>query len=96
MRVAWPKIMSDRRQAIRDYIVREFNPVEPIGNETQLVELGIVDSLAVFALIGFIHDEFGIEVDPDSVSYENFETVNAIEALVTACASRGGNPEPRR
>lgn len=88
--------MGDRRQAIRDFIVREFNPVDPIENDTQLVELGIVDSLAVFTLIGFIHDEFGVEVDPDSVSYENFETVNAIEALIAASARRGGNPESGR
>jgi acyl carrier protein len=77
---------KDRRAKIRDYIVREFNPEIEIGYDTPLVEEGIVDSLAVFSIIGFIAEEYGLQVDPENIDYKNFETINTIDALIASMA----------
>jgi acyl carrier protein len=83
--------MSDIRQAIRAFIVKEVNPDVPIGDDTPLVQQGIIDSLAIFMLIGFINDRFAVRVEPDEVSLDNFETIAAIEALVIS--ARTGVPD---
>jgi acyl carrier protein len=41
-----------------------------------------VDSLGLFLLISFIEERFGVEVEPDDVTFENFQTVRAIADLV--------------
>lgn len=76
------KTMSDIRQVIKDYIVKEFNPGIPLNNDSQLIHQGIIDSLAIFMLIGFIDEQFGVKIDPEDVSLENFETINTIRDLV--------------
>jgi acyl carrier protein len=80
-------VMIDFRQAIREYIIKECNPGMPVEYGSPLVEQGIIDSLAIFMLIGFIKEEFGIEIDPDDVSLDNFETIDAIEQLVLSARS---------
>jgi len=74
--------MTDIRDSIRDYIVREFKPQEPLAFDSPLIQQGIIDSLAVLMLIGFIGERFGVVVDPEDVRVENFETINAIQELV--------------
>lgn len=76
------KTMSDIRQVIKDYIAKEFKPEIALDNDSQLIHQGIIDSLAIFMLIGFIDEQFGVKIDPEDVSLENFETINAIRDLV--------------
>lgn len=69
-------------EKIRRYIL-DHNPsleVEDLGTDKALV--GIIDSLAVLGLIGFIEPEFSIEVSPSDVTDENFATVGTIADLV--------------
>lgn len=90
----------DIRQAIQAFIVKEFKPTVQINYDSPLLQQGIIDSLAIFMLIGFIMDEFGVHIDSDDVSLENFETINAIETLIARTQSLappgsglGGNDE---
>jgi len=53
-----------------------------LDGERQLFSEGIVDSLGIFLLIEFLNSQFGVQIDADDVVLENFETVNAIKALV--------------
>lgn len=77
----------DIRRAIKEYVIKELNPKVAVDYESPLVQQGIIDSLAIFMLIGFIMDEFGVQIDPDDVSLSNFETINAIEKLVVGAQS---------
>ena len=43
---------------------------------------GILDSLAVMQMIGEIDDAFGIELDVDDVTADNFNTVEHIVKLI--------------
>jgi len=69
-------------EKIRRYIL-DHNPssgVEDLGTNKALS--GIIDSLAVLGLIGFIELEFSIEVSPSDVTDENFATIGTIADLV--------------
>ncbi len=50
--------------------------------DTPLIDNEIIDSLGIFLLLGFIKDHFGVEVEPENVSIENFSTIGAIARLI--------------
>jgi acyl carrier protein len=41
-----------------------------------------MDSLGLTQLVAFLEEEFGIEIDGDDVTLDNFQTVASIERLV--------------
>lgn len=81
--------MSDIKQALREQIVEEFLDGEAgdLNDETPLVEDEIIDSLGIFLLLGFIKERFGVEVDPEEVTLDNFATINAVAELVESARS---------
>lgn len=83
--------MTDIRDAIRDFIKTELKPPVPVEFDSPLIQQGIVDSLAVLILIGFIGERFGVEINPEDVQLENFESINRIRDLVVA-----NQPSPPR
>lgn len=76
--------MQNIEERIKDYIVKEFKPEIPLDNHSRLIQEGIIDSLAIFMLIGFIEEQFGIKVDSEDVEVSNFETIDAIRDLIIA------------
>lgn len=80
--------MSDNiTQVIRDHINEEFmidHDDMTLDDDLPLIQEGVIDSLGIFMLISFVEEQFGVKVQPDDVMLENFESVNAIEALVRA------------
>ena len=80
-------IMSEIRQKIRNHLVEEFNLEAPPDDASPLVQQGILDSLGIFMLIEFFKDAFGVRINPDDVSLENFETINAMEKLILSARS---------
>lgn len=47
-----------------------------------LLETEAIDSLAVFAIVQFLEDEFGIEVGDDDLVVDNFASIEAMAKLV--------------
>ncbi|EAI4084898.1 acyl carrier protein [Campylobacter jejuni] len=68
------------------HVVKSF--FENIGkgdvDETceDLISLGVVDSLAIMALVGEIEKYYGVEVDFDYLVPENFINFRAIEDMI--------------
>jgi peptidyl carrier protein len=52
-----------------------------ITDDTPLWE-GIIDSIGLVELVGFLEREFGIRIPDTDVTADNFRTVAAIERLV--------------
>lgn len=77
--------MSDIKQAVREQVISEFmdGQGDALTDDTRLVEEEIIDSLGIFLMLGFIKERFGIEVDPEDVTLENFASVNAIVELIS-------------
>ena len=77
--------MKDIEQTIKEYLIKEFmfdKPTTVLDNDLPLIEEGIIDSLGIFLLIAFIEDQFKIKIKPDDVVLKNFDSVNAIKALI--------------
>jgi acyl carrier protein len=52
-----------------------------IDKDTSLCN-GIIDSIALMELVAFLEERFGIQIDDEDLSAENFRTVAVIEQLV--------------
>lgn len=53
-----------------------------VANDFQLVESGVLDSLAIFNLIVFLEKEFRIEIQVDELSIDNFSSFASIERFI--------------
>jgi acyl carrier protein len=79
--------VTQTEEAIRDYIRGEFlrdQPESELPSDEPLIQAGVIDSLGIFLLIGFLEEHFEIKVEPQDVVLENFETIDAITSLVNA------------
>jgi acyl carrier protein len=88
--------MSDTATApvgarVRRYIVDNFLYMRPTFEFTDddfLMGRGIIDSLGVMELIGFIEEEFGVSVADEDVTEENLGSINAIARYVDRARAR--------
>lgn len=77
--------MNSLKPRIKNMIVEQlFLPVEPdsISDEAPLMETYDIDSVALFTLAVGLETEFGISMEDVEFSPANFETVNAMAALI--------------
>ena len=63
-------------------ILQELRPDVDFENETSLIDGGILDSFDIVALVGELNDAFDIEIKPNDLVPENFNSAAAILALV--------------
>lgn len=77
---------SQPGREIADFIRQEFvqDPGIVLDEGVRLIEEGFVDSLGIFLLVSFLEDRFGIELQSEDVTLENFETLAAIDRLVAS------------
>lgn len=79
--------MDTVEQVIKDYIRQEFMLDKPeviLTNDLPLLQQGIIDSLGIFLLAGFMEERFGVKIAEEDVLPENFASVNAIQGLLVA------------
>ncbi len=77
--------MGNAKEEIRQYILSQFLPGERSANlqdDTPLLTSGIVDSVGMLRMIGFIEQRFGFEVDAHDATVENFERIQDIAAFI--------------
>jgi peptidyl carrier protein len=77
---------------INDFISREIvqDPsLLPLGNETPLLETGILDSLSLLRLVVFIQQRFDTVVDDLDLASEHFASVDAICAYLRSQIGEG-------
>lgn len=55
-----------------------------MSSSVDLVKKGIINSLTMFELIGFIEKEFKIKVDVLSINPDNFNSLGKITKQITA------------
>jgi len=53
-----------------------------LSDSDSLIDSGIIDSLGIMKLIGFLEDKVSIQITDDELTPENFSTVDAIVSLV--------------
>ena len=60
----------------------------PLTDSTELIESGILDSLALAAMLAVIEQQQGLRVPAEDVVYDNFRTLKDITCLVERLRAR--------
>ena len=63
-------------------ILEELRPDVDFENETALIDDGVLDSFDIVALVGERNDAFDIEIKPNNLVPENFNSAEAMMALI--------------
>ena len=63
-------------------ILSELHDDVEFSSETHLIDNGILDSLDIVTLITEINDEFDVSIPAEEIIPENFNSANAIMALI--------------
>ncbi|WP_294324216.1 acyl carrier protein [uncultured Chryseobacterium sp.] len=70
---------------MKDRIIKILNEVRPefnFGTEINFISQGMLDSFDLVTLVTELDESFGISIDGTDILPQNFESVEAIEALL--------------
>lgn len=73
------------REKIRAYLDENFLYMRPdfvLGDDDQLLERGVVDSMGIVEMLTYIEDEFGVKAADDEISEANLGTLKAIARFI--------------
>ena len=75
------------RERIARYIAEELLNLDPrdgrtIAADEDLLGSGLVDSLGIMSLVFFVEQEAALEIPPEDVTIENFQTIDAIDGYL--------------
>lgn len=59
-----------------------------IDENTQLIDDGYIDSMALMRLISFVEERAAVRIPDEEVLPDNFQSVNTIQSLVDRLKSR--------
>ncbi len=79
------EILERTRAYVRDNFLY-MRPDFVLGDDDPLLAKGVIDSMGVMEMIGFLTSEFGIAVADEEVTEENLGSVSAIARFVTGKA----------
>lgn len=74
-------------QRTRAYVLENFLYMRrdpKLDHDDPLLATGVIDSLGVMELVGFVEQTFQVQVDPADITEEHFGTLNAIARYVAA------------
>jgi acyl carrier protein len=71
-------------QRIQEFVVKTFPLArkKSLAASDKLLESGILDSLGVLDLVGFVEQEFGIHVSDEDLLPENFQTIDSLVTYI--------------
>jgi acyl carrier protein len=78
----------------RIYVQETFLYMRPgfvLGDSDRLLQRGVIDSMGVMELIGFLRTEFGVVVSDEDITEQNLGTLGDIAGYVARKRANGGN-----
>ena len=75
----------ETKENVRKALLKLKRNMEQNLDSKGLVTDGILDSFDIINLVTELEGAFDIEIDPEDVTAENFESVDAIADLVERC-----------
>jgi acyl carrier protein len=69
---------------LKSFIAKQFPLARKrkLGIDDRLLGEGIIDSLGVLDIVGYLESEFRISIADDDLTPENFETIGRLTAFV--------------
>ena len=73
------------REQIRGFILEKYPRARKDGlaDRAPLLESGLIDSLGILDLVGFLEEKFAIQVTDDELVPENFQNIDQLAAFVS-------------
>lgn len=83
---------------IRDFVMGKFPLARKRGikDADPLLESGLVDSMGVLEIVGFLESEFGFQVSDDELTPENFKNIERLTAFVAERQKKDSSSASRR
>ena len=72
---------SSVKETVRNFINGSIN-IDGLGDDDNLFESGILNSLFAVQLMTFVERKFSIEIGTDDLNIENFKSINATASFV--------------
>lgn len=79
--------MTDQQihQELAEFLVNRFpNLGATLNAETSLIESGAVDSLGILEIVGFLGEQYSIDIEDEDFQPENFENLSALTSFVVS------------
>jgi acyl carrier protein len=75
---------SDLAASVREFVLKQFPLTRKhrIQNSDPLLESGMIDSMGMLEIVGFIERTYGFTVSDEDLVPENFQTVDAIAGFI--------------
>lgn len=77
--------MENMKDLVKKALVEVNENTRDKLDSNTLISDGVLDSLDIMNLIIKLEEEFEIEIDPEDVLSENFESIDTIVALINKC-----------
>lgn len=90
--------MEEIKEKVREFVLdaAQRKGLDTVTDSESLTENGVIDSLAIFRLVSFLEDNFGLRIADEEIVSENFQSVNAIESFVNEKLNKKlGAAQPR-
>jgi acyl carrier protein len=83
--------MSDRER-IRKFILDELmsGQSEWVGDEVDLLQSGILDSLALSLTVTFLEELTGVQIEPKEITPDNFRSIATIDGFAQRKKAEAG------
>lgn len=65
---------------LRAFLKSDLAIDDPVADDEELFSAGVLDSVAMMALIAFLEEQTGGDVRPSDVTLDNFDTLDRIAA----------------
>lgn len=74
----------DTLERLHEYVTSKFagEGSPSIGPDDDLLRQGLLDSIAIMEVVAFVEQAFGISVEGDEVTVDNFQSLASIARLV--------------
>ena len=80
-------MIMELKENIRQYIATNMlfsDKGFPHSDDASFLEEGIIDSVGFMELVAYVQQTFGIEVGPEDLVPDNFDSVNKLARYVSA------------
>lgn len=69
---------------IKEFILKNlyFAEDNTLDDDASFLETGVVDSTGVMELVAFVQSQFGLNVEPQEIVVENFDSISKVARFV--------------
>jgi len=81
---------QDILEKARAYVIENFmymRKSQTIGDEESLLRTGVISSLGMMEVVGWVEETFGVTVDPEEITENNFDTMRGLARFVLSKSS---------